>query len=68
MTAVKQAMETLLLTAKQAAQLLNVSERTLWTWSKRGIAPVIRLGGTVRYSRDQLESWIAAGCPSNPIK
>ena len=54
-----------LLTAKEAARLCNIGERSLWRWSRSGIAPApIKIGGTaVRYRRDELLAWIAAGCP-----
>lgn len=51
----------LLVTAHEAAQLLNVSEKTLWNHSApRGLCiPVVRFGKTLRYSRAALEQWIA---------
>jgi predicted DNA-binding transcriptional regulator AlpA len=54
-----------LLTLKQLAALLSVSERTAWQWATDGTAPPpLRIGrGTVRYSRRAYEQWIAAGCP-----
>ena len=51
-----------LLTARQAADLIGVSARTLWDWtSPRGDIPCIRpgKGRTVRYSRLALDRWIA---------
>jgi predicted DNA-binding transcriptional regulator AlpA len=60
--------ETLLLTTKEAAALINVGERTLWRWSRSGLAPKpIKIGDAkkapVRFSRATLLQWIAAGCP-----
>jgi len=53
-----------LLTTKQAAELLSIGERTLWRHSRSGIAPApVKIGGTVRYRRDDMLQWIAAGCP-----
>lgn len=57
-----------LLTGKQAAALANVGERTLWRWSRSGVAPApIKIGhgkqGAVRYSRRALLAWIESGCP-----
>jgi excisionase family DNA binding protein len=53
--------EPLLLSAREAAELLNVSEKTLWSHTRpRGNQiPAIRFGKTVRYSRDALKTWIA---------
>ena len=53
--------EPLLLTAREAAALLNVSEKTLWnhTAPRGNRIPAVHFGKTVRYSRAALESWIA---------
>jgi hypothetical protein len=53
----------LLVTPRVAAQLLSISERTLWALSHpRGALPVVRLPGTraVRYSVAALQAFIAA--------
>jgi hypothetical protein len=54
----------LLVSARRAAKLLSVSERTLWgmTWP-RGDLPAIRLPGrgrarSIRYAVGDLEKWI----------
>jgi predicted DNA-binding transcriptional regulator AlpA len=57
-----------LLTTPEAARMCNVGERTLWRWSRCGIAPEpIKIGmgktGAVRYRRDLYLNWIRAGCP-----
>lgn len=50
----------LLLPASEAARLLSISEKTLWSnTSPRGSIPAVRLGRSVRYSRAALERWIA---------
>jgi hypothetical protein len=52
----------LLLNAREAARILSVSERTLWSLSApRGPIPVVRLPGGrgVRYSTLTLANWIA---------
>ena len=53
-----------LLTLRQAAELCGVSERTLWSWARSGIAPpALRIGkGTTRYARTAYLAWIAGGC------
>lgn len=33
----------LLVTAREAARMLSVSERTLWAWTKEGRLPIVRL-------------------------
>lgn len=50
----------LLLTARDAAQTLAISQRTLWTLTNRGEIPCMRLGRSVRYDRKDLVRWIAA--------
>ena len=57
-----------LLTTAEAARLVNAGERTLWRWSRCGIAPrPIKIGagknGAVRFRRDEYLEWIRAGCP-----
>jgi len=53
-----------LLTTAEAARLCHVGERTLWRWSRSGIAPApVKIGGAVRYRRSEYLDWIASGCP-----
>ncbi len=48
-----------LLTARDAARLLCVSERTLWKLAQpRGPIPVVRIGRAVRYSVADLAAFI----------
>lgn len=52
----------LLVDAREAARLLSLSERTLWSLSQpRGPIPVVRVPGlrAVRYSLTALAEWIA---------
>lgn len=54
-----------LLDSDQAATLLSVSKRHLHRLRDSGAIPApIRLGRSVRWDRQQLEAWIAKGCPS----
>lgn len=52
--------EPMLLTARQAARSLNLSERTLYSITKRGDLPAVRVGRTVRYDPADLRAWIAS--------
>jgi predicted DNA-binding transcriptional regulator AlpA len=54
-----------LLTLRELAKLLMVSERTAWQWAHDGTAPPpLRIGkGSCRYGRRAYEEWVAAGCP-----
>lgn len=52
--------EQILLTAKQAAKLLAISERTLWQLTSDGQLPAIRFGRIVRYDLADLRAFVAA--------
>ena len=49
-----------LLSAKEAAEFLGVSERTLWEWTNKGTIKSIRIEGSrlVKYTLDDLNSTI----------
>lgn len=49
----------LLLTSREAAKALSISERTLWGLANQGILRSIRIGRSVRYSLDELREFIA---------
>lgn len=55
----------LLIDTRQAAKLLKVSARTLWQMENDGRMPAaIRIGGrAVRWSHEELQAWVNAGCP-----
>lgn len=48
----------LLLTRKEAAAALAISERTLFTITRRDKIPVVHVGQSVRYHPADLEQWI----------
>ncbi len=51
--------EPLLLTARQAAKLLNISERTLYARTQDGSITVVRIGDRgIRYDPADLRAWI----------
>ena len=56
--------EPVLLPASRVAKMLQVSTRTLWRLlaADKIINPV-KLGRSVRWRKDELMKWIAAGCP-----
>lgn len=49
----------LLLTPRQAAKALAISERKLWELTNGGQIPCVRIGRAVRYSPADLQAWIA---------
>lgn len=60
-----------LLDVKAVAALLGVSCRTVRRLSDSGRMPrPLRLGGCIRWSRSDVEAWIASGCkavrPASP--
>ena len=50
--------ERLLLTPREAAKSLGICERTLYTLTKQKEIPVVRAGRLVRYSVEDLKTWI----------
>jgi excisionase family DNA binding protein len=55
----------LLLDTRDVAMLLKCSDRHITNLSKEGrIPPPVRLGSLVRWPRETIEYWIAAGCPA----
>jgi predicted DNA-binding transcriptional regulator AlpA len=56
----------ILLNSREAAKLLNISEKTLWTYYNSGrILKPIRIGTSVRWNAHELRRWADAGCPSH---
>ena len=49
-----------LLTRQQTAKILTISARTLWALTDTGALPSIRIGRSVRYSRQDIDAFIAA--------
>jgi excisionase family DNA binding protein len=47
-----------MLTLREAAQKLRISERTLRSYVKRGIIPHLRLGRNILFPLTALEKWI----------
>ena len=43
---------------KEAARLLGISERLLWTWTKENRIPHLRIGTRVLYPLHRLRRWI----------
>ncbi len=54
----------LALRPREAARLLNISERKLWSLSQpRGVIPCKRDGGVVLYRPDDLDAWLRSDTP-----
>ena len=54
----RQTLPRLLVSSREAARMLAVSERTLFTLRKTGAIPAIQVGRAVRFSVADLEEWI----------
>ena len=59
-TRTEQTIEPMLLTVRQAAKVLSISERTLFTLTQDGQIPAVRFGRSVRYDPADLRRWIEA--------
>jgi excisionase family DNA binding protein len=54
----------ILLDVRAVAQLLDCSPRHVYRLADAGRMPVpVRIGALVRWSRQAITDWIAAGCP-----
>lgn len=54
-----------LLTVKEVAEMLGLSERTVYRLADAGNMPrPVKLGAAVRWRRNELERWIDDGCPN----
>jgi excisionase family DNA binding protein len=62
-------LQPLLLTEREAAKILAISQRTLWDLTDRGAVPCVRLGRSKRYAVAELRAYVEllrAGHPSPP--
>jgi excisionase family DNA binding protein len=50
-----------LLTAKQVAPILQVTEARVYEMSRENLLPTVRMGRQVRYDEEALINWIRAG-------
>ena len=52
-----------LISAERFAEMIEISQRTLWRWlSARRVPVPIKVGGTVRWRLQEIKDWIAGGC------
>ena len=59
-----------LLTVKDVSTWLQVKPATVYVWVAEGKMPALRLGGLIRFRREDIETWLA-GCqiePPNPLR
>ena len=49
----------MMMTVREVAEALGVSERSVWRWSTDGtLPPGIRIGGSVRWSEKSIREWL----------
>jgi prophage regulatory protein len=61
--------EPVLLTVKEVAEMLGLSERTVYRLADMGKMPrPVKIGAAVRWRRTELDTWIEDGCPTSPRK
>ncbi len=54
----------LAISAREFARLLGVSLRQVWRLNATGKLPrPVRLGGSVRWRRDEIIAWLGQNCP-----
>jgi hypothetical protein len=59
---------TALLTSREAASILHLSERTLERWRVAGIGPrFVRLNHSIRYRQQYLDAHVAARVVGSPM-
>lgn len=52
--------DTMLVSVREAARLLGISDRSLWSLTQpRGPIAAVRVGARVLYSRETLRRWIS---------
>ncbi len=56
----------LLIGARDAAELLDISERSLWQFTRDRAIPCLKIGRINKYPLAGLRAWIAAGAPTEP--
>jgi prophage regulatory protein len=60
--------EALAISARDLKEMLNVSLRQVWRLNAAGKLPKpIRLGGSVRWNRQEVQDWFTAGCPARSV-
>ena len=53
---------------REAAEMLGISERLLWTWTSTGEIPHVRIGARVLYPVEQLRDWLNKRASSSVVQ
>lgn len=58
-----------LMNVKDVAEMLGLSERTVYRLADAGNMPrPVKLGAAVRWRKKELDTWIEDGCPASQSK
>lgn len=55
---VHMAIEDHFMTLKEVADYLHLNERTIYKWAQEGTIPASKLGGTWRFRRSEIDTWV----------
>jgi len=58
----KVAMDSAIMTVKDVAEYLRMSEAKVYRLANEGALPVVRIGNTWRFRKDLLDEWLAESC------
>ena len=56
----------ILVNSAVAAEILDISARTLWSLTRCGAIPCVHIGRLVKYRPDDLFGWVEMECPTAP--
>ncbi|MBX3322572.1 MAG: helix-turn-helix domain-containing protein [Phycisphaeraceae bacterium] len=56
----------ILVKPKYIEDALSMCSRTVWALTRCGAIPSYRVGRSIRYSPDEVQAWVRAGCPTEP--
>lgn len=65
MNVIENKIERLLISPREAAKMLSICERTLYSMTQRGLIPAVHLGRCVRYDVDSLKAFIKKSLENN---
>jgi excisionase family DNA binding protein len=49
-----------LMTAKEVAQIIGASPKTVYQWAEEGLIPHYKVNGLLRFDLDEMLGWIGA--------
>lgn len=54
-------MNTEYLNVRSLARMLDVAEQSVYKWAKDGTIPSVKVGRSLRFSRQAIEKWLEGG-------